>query len=173
MKRYINKQKYSECQVVAAINASVFLGKHYIDSDSSMYECLVDMSSARYGAAISMKAVYELLGIVPHVYSGKKTFSWIKKKVDEKFPIELVVWHRHTGFHSVLVIGAHTGMKSGYGFDKEVRVLNFRQFTGTNTWTLWKPFKACIPPRRVLNNLLTHRNVGGACRYFSAVGSTG
>lgn len=186
MKGYINKQKYNECQLVAALNAAVFLGKTPILQDSQRYECLVDMARARYGSALRMNWVYEDLFLVEHHYSGKITFSWVKRIIEKGFPIEFAIYHPNVGYHSVLVIDAigqdkfktmiHPDLGAGigsFGWNEVVRVLNFRQLTGKGTWIDWMTFEKHIPPRRVLNNLLIHRNVGGACRYFSAVGSTG
>jgi len=124
--KYINHQKYSECQLVTALNAYYCLkGKVYCDQDSPCYEDLVDSCCARVGSAIGIKKVHDKLGLTileRHRFLGD--FILLGKKLP--LPIEVIVWHRLTGFHSVLIVDRSVKCQA-------VRVANFRYET-RNGW---------------------------------------
>jgi len=62
--KYINNNKYSECQLITALNAYYCLtGKVYCKQDSQEYEDLVDLVGARHGAAIDIEKAWKKLGI--------------------------------------------------------------------------------------------------------------
>lgn len=136
-KYYINSQKYSECQLVAAINASIFLNELPVLQNSIEYERLVDLVCARIGAAISIRYAHEYLRIICYEL-GVITLNLTKKYLDDKKPIEVGVWHERVGFHSVLIIA----YKKTENYS--VQVLNFKQVTDSEGWIEWKIFKQYI-----------------------------
>ena len=51
--KYINKNKYSECQLITALNAYYYLtGKQYCKQDSKEYENLVDLGVMVLGVQV-------------------------------------------------------------------------------------------------------------------------
>lgn len=120
--KYLNYQKYSECQLVIALNAYYYLmGKVYCDQDCPCYEDLVDSCCARIGSAIGIKRIHDKLGLTiieRHRYLWD--FTSIRKKLP--LPIEVSVWHRLTGYHSVLIVDHSVRCKA-------VRIANFRYET--------------------------------------------
>lgn len=56
-KYYINSQKYSECQLVTAINATIYLNETSILSHSIEYERLIDLVGARHGSAVNIEVI--------------------------------------------------------------------------------------------------------------------
>lgn len=62
--KYINRQLYSECALITALNAYYFLtGKQYCEMGDKTYEELVDLVMAREGAAIAPKKAWDVLEI--------------------------------------------------------------------------------------------------------------
>jgi hypothetical protein len=125
MPKYLDSQKYYECVLVSAINASIYYGKKAISQDSQEYEFLVDLSKSRYGSAIEIDKVYEYLGL----RRVKMELSWknIIRNIDRKL-IEVSVWHLSVGYHAVLIIG--------YKWFRNLRVLNFSIET-KDQWISW------------------------------------
>ena len=122
---HINRQLYSECQLVTVINVYYYLTGNIINQDSQEYEDLVDLCGARHGSAINIDKVYLKFGIESNGYSNhildvqmdkwhalemlKKPIHGIclelpEKKETIRLPIEVNVWHKKTGFHSVLIV---------------------------------------------------------------------
>lgn len=134
---YLNSQKYSECQVVTAINAAVFLGFSPVDPNSSEYERLVDLAFARNGAAIRVDKVHEYLKICHDPI--EPTWENIAKAINQGHPVEVSVWHTETGFHSVLVVDTECKATRKY-----LKVLNFKCITTADGWVSWKRFRAHI-----------------------------
>lgn len=123
----INKQKYSECQLISAFNAAIYLGtRKYIKNKE--YEELVDLTMGRYGSCISVSKSYPILGIdYKDVTPTKKTFI---KWTSNGFPVQVNVWHEKTGFHTVLMVD--------YNENKDrVKVINFRHITNRRMWVSW------------------------------------
>ena len=60
---FINKNKYSECQLITALNAYYYLTGKHIKQDSVRYEEFVDLVNARHGAAIKIKRIWDILGL--------------------------------------------------------------------------------------------------------------
>ena len=141
-KKYLNKQKYSECQVVTAINAYYFLTGKTIKQDSDEYEELVDISYARYGSAICIEKIYKKLGI-KIIWSGDSLLDFKLefeksnnslsdympkyKKGKIPLPLEFNCWHKKTGFHSTLIVD-HIIRCGVY------RIANFRVATSLEGW---------------------------------------
>ena len=89
------KQKYSACQLIAAINARIFLGEG--DVSDAVFEQLVDLAKCRNGAALNVEATYKFLGLKST--NGPLNVSWIEKHL----PVGITIHSPHYGFHNVLV----------------------------------------------------------------------
>jgi len=143
MNKYLNTQKYSECQLVTAINAATFLGQGGVDNNSIEYERLVDMVFARSGAAINIELAHRYLGIDKQVIERKDfTFDNVANKIYEGHPVEARVFSPKSGHHSVLVINFgedfHPKTKKITNKTKKyrwVQVLNLKE--AKNTYIPW------------------------------------
>lgn len=103
--------KYSSCQLIAAINARIFLGGKDVTDEE--FERLVDLVKCRYGGAICIEEAYEPLGLEvtdgPLPYYGwpwkkaDKCYNWIK----DNLPVELSVHSPKFGYHAILVVDAY------------------------------------------------------------------
>jgi len=126
-KKYINGQKYSECQLVTAINALYYLTGKTIKPDSDEYEELVDVCAARNGAAIFIKKIHKKFGIkiIKEIRHRSDLEPGGNKKMP--LPVEWRVWHKRTGFHSTLIIDHCPRVRV-------VRVANFRHETSNDGW---------------------------------------
>lgn len=133
-KRYIEKQLYSECQVVAALNAAICLGLPRIPRRGERYEALVDLARARIGAAIYIGKVKEHLGIKTHRIPV--SLKAISGQLELGHPVGLVVWTVRTGFHSVMVVAIK---------DRFLKVTNFRDYT-TDGWMSWRFLEPMVTP---------------------------
>jgi len=128
-KKYINEQKYSECQVITAINAYYYLTGKTISQDSEEYEKLVDLVSARNGSAIGIEKVHKKLGLVT-----LKRVKWLHEFGPKlPLPIEASVWHKKTGFHSVLMVDYCKKTDC-------IRIANFSQATNMRGWMFGEDF---------------------------------
>lgn len=127
---YLHTQKYSECQLVSAINAYTYLTGKTIDQNSKRYEDLVDLCKARHGSAICIEKVHEKLGIgILGLHSSIRAcvgFHDIPKD-RPTLPCELSVWHKGYGFHSVAVVEHEPRTQS-------VRIPNFDKLTNSRGW---------------------------------------
>lgn len=129
--KYLNKQLYSECQLVTAINAYYYLTGKTIKQDSQEYEDLVDLVKARSGSAICIEKAYEKLGLIT-----LKKEEWLWGLWDERkllLPIGATIWHKKTGFHSVAIVD-HCPKTDC------IRVPNFRAVTSTDGWMFREDF---------------------------------
>jgi len=150
--KYLNKQLYSECQLVTAINAYYFFTGKTIKQDSKEYGDLVDLCGARHGSAICIEKVHKKLGLTTIGYSEYLSTSfenqWLslrqinkcKKGIFPKkykkpkarkgkieLPLELTIWHKKTGFHSVLIVD-HCLKTECF------QIVNFRHETTVKGW---------------------------------------
>ena len=103
-------QKYPSCQLIAAINARIFLGKEDIDDD--LFELLVDYTKCRNGSAICVKKAYPILELFYE--DGPLNPDWIK----DNLPVVLAIRDPKLGGHAVLVVEAS---------DDELRLVNFSE----------------------------------------------
>jgi hypothetical protein len=132
--KYLNEQKYSECQLVSAINAAYYLRGRVVLNDSGEYEKLVDMVRARHGSAIGIERAHEYLKIVKDkTYPSWFDFTADLKRGGFRFPAEVCVWEKHYGFHSVLVIDHEPKTNA-------VRVTNFKHQTSLSGWIFEEDF---------------------------------
>lgn len=139
-KKIINKQSYSECQIVTALNAHYYLyDKQYCEYKDKIYEELVDLTGARHGSAIGIKKVWKKLEIKPtNTFSNTtdllcRQYSTIEELENDykteriPLPLEICVWHRKTGYHSALVVDFNSEIKV-------FRIANFPQETSSEGW---------------------------------------
>jgi len=131
--KYINNNKYSECQLINALNAYYCLtDKVYCEQDSQEYEDLVDFVKARNGAAIDIEKVWKKLGI-EIVWEGMslhtlKQYLWEKNKYTPLYmPIEFNNWSMEHGNHTSLIIEykKHCDL---------YRITNFSKYTTSEGW---------------------------------------
>jgi len=122
--KYINKNKYSECQLITALNAYYYLtGKQYCKQDSQEYEDLVDLIGARYGGAIGIEKAWKKLG-VEVVWQGIGLGDF---GTSIPLPIEFNVWAPGYGFHSTLMVD-YVKKCDCY------RITNFKRVTYSDGW---------------------------------------
>jgi len=140
--KYHNKQNYSDCQLISAVNAYYYLTGKVIPLESKRYEKMVDLVCARNGAAISIKKAHKRLGI-ESIWEGdylpdaqdKDGKMLCKYKI--LLPCEVSVWHPKTGFHSVLIVGHNKECRA-------YQVTNFRWETTTGGWIFEEDFKVFV-----------------------------
>jgi predicted solute-binding protein len=130
-KNYINKQLYSECQLITAINAYYYLTGKIIKQESQEYEDLVDLVKARNGSALYIKRVHEKLGLITLKKAGHLWDLWDDKKL--LLPIGATVWHKKTGFHSVAIV--EQCLKTDC-----IRIANFQDATSLDGWMFREDF---------------------------------
>jgi len=145
--RYITTQKYSECQLVAAINAFYFHGGREVTEEE--YESLVDIVGARHGSAIDIGRAYRILGLkpfcIPPFYWILRLFLWLR------FPVEVGMYHKRLGLHTILIAG---------GKGRKVLALNAR--LSPDEWVKWRDLKGAI---RKGNK----RNIGPSHGWFRVI----
>jgi hypothetical protein len=127
--KYINKNKYSECQLITALNAYYYLtGKQYCQQDSQEYEDLVDLVHARHGGAISIEKAWKKLGI-EIVWEGISLWDFLDKDKTPslQLPIEFNIWSKGYGFHSTLIVDYNRKCDA-------LRITNFKKETTSQGW---------------------------------------
>ncbi len=102
MKRYINNQKFSSCQLVSLWNTALF---HNLDPNappinSKKYREICKKAGCLYGGVINMNFEIDRLGM--KAVSGKYNLRWIKNNL----PVSLSIFC-HRGYHSVLVVDVY------------------------------------------------------------------
>lgn len=125
--KYINRNLYSECQLIAALNAYYFLHKKlYCVQNTQTYEDFVDLVHARDGAAIAIDKAYRKLGLKK---IGTLNFSWSVEDLFSqlKLPVQMTVWHKRTGFHCGLIVGYSKRCRA-------FQIANFREVTTAEGW---------------------------------------
>ncbi len=133
---YIRRQSGSECQVVTAINIYTYLTGKTIKPGSKRYESLVDLAKARHGAAISIEKVHKRLGIEPF-----KEYSALLLAVG-KLPLEISVWHKAYGFHSVAAVEWEPRTES-------YRIPNFDRATNLHGWIYFEDLAPLVRSGRM------------------------
>lgn len=130
-KKYHNRQKYSECQLVTALNIYYYLTGKWTNQESKRYENLIDLCGARHGSAVQIEKVWKRLKIEPkqffrHTY---ELLEWQEEKSNVGFPLplEVSIWHKRSGFHSAAIVDYEMRTEC-------VRILNFRHETSTTGW---------------------------------------
>jgi len=100
--KYIHQNKYSECQLISALNAYYYLTGKCIKQDSKKYENLVDLVKARNGSAIGIEKAWNKLGI-KIVKESNSILDFVKNDTIQ-CPLEYNIWHKRYGFHSTLIV---------------------------------------------------------------------
>ena len=97
--KYRKQGNYASCQLVAAINAKIFLGG--TDIDKREFEELVDLTGCRHGSCIHVEKSYPILGI-EYIDMDKRLnkLKWIGNNL----PVEIAYRDKKKGFHSALVV---------------------------------------------------------------------
>jgi hypothetical protein len=129
--KYLNKQLYSECQLVTALNVFYYLTGKVIKQDSKEYEDLVDLVGARHGSAVHAGKIHEKLGLIVLKKAAWLWDLWGDKKL--MLPIGATIWHKQTGFHSVAIVDQC--LKTDC-----IRVANFKEVTSTDGWMFREDF---------------------------------
>ena len=88
--------KYASCQLDAAINAAIFLGKDIVTDD--LFELLVDQTSCRYGPVINIHPALRVLGL--QLIKGSWRLSWVKNNL----PVVVGYNDPKHGYHGALVV---------------------------------------------------------------------
>jgi len=100
--KLLDSQRYSECQLVSAINAAVYLGEPLVDPSSEEYERLVDLVGARHGSALHIRDAVRYLRLVRYELKPI-SLNNLQAKTLSGHPVSVNTWHRDVGFHSVLL----------------------------------------------------------------------
>ena len=142
MPEYIETQKYSDCQLVAAQNAAIHLKLPLIPEGE--YEAMVDAIRARHGAALNMKPVFERLGIVPLMMP--LSINVVKAFLTIGIPICFNVHSLEYGNHTIAAV-EFKAVGRGY----RVLTLNFnRDYTVNKAGKITRRFKdGWIPWKRI------------------------
>jgi len=137
--KYLNRQKYSECQLVTAINCYTYLTGKIIKQDSKRYEKLVDLVAARYGSAISIEKAYKRLGIevIRWYYNEYELAS--KRNKFPFLPLVAAVWYKRYGCHSVAIVDYEPKTDC-------ILVPNFKYVTSMDGWVFIEDFKPFVIP---------------------------
>lgn len=124
--KYINIQKYQECQLVAALNIYYyFYGKHFCKPFGKVYENLVDLVRARYGGAISIEKAHKKMGLKIIKRTANPFYFIDNPRI--KLPFTLTVNHPRYGNHEVAVVG----------YDKKSEALLVPNFKYETTYGGW------------------------------------
>jgi len=121
---YINKNIAQECQLVTAINMYYFLTGKTIRQESDLYNDYCKLCGAVAGTATCIEKIYDVLGIMPD-----DTHIWLfdAGKFVAKLPLELAIWHKSYGYHSVCIVDYEPITKS-------VRIPNAKNITNLDGW---------------------------------------
>lgn len=126
---YQNKQKYSECSLVAALNASYCLGESFISPNSKEYERLVDLTGARFGSCINVEKAYDYLRL--KYIDVKPEWNSIYFAMDKNLPISISVNTDKHGLHSIVIVKMRSNNKKGW---YDLKVPNLNSYTNKKMW---------------------------------------
>jgi len=117
--KYVHRNRtQGDCQLVTAANAYYYLTGKTITK--RRYERLIDLCGCRHGSATCIEKVHKELKIEPKkLYLSVFEFTFGKKIL---LPMELNVWHKYYGFHSVLIVDFERRVNA-------VRITNFKYAT--------------------------------------------
>jgi len=104
-------QQYAACQLVAAINARIYLGGGDVSDDE--FERLVDVTLCRYGAALRMEKAVPELGLT--ALHGELSLEWIAAHLPVAVSTHEI---EHHGFHQILVVQVDGDMLGVVNFYK-------------------------------------------------------
>jgi hypothetical protein len=146
-KYFQNYQKYSECQLVAVLNASYVLGNRFINPDDEEYEKLVDKTCGRIGACIGIEEIYKYVGL--RYIDVKQEWESIKFSMDMNLPISVSindVEHmginsNKYGFHNNVIIDMRYNKKRK---NYDLQIPNLRYYTNDRMWINWDDYNKMI-----------------------------
>lgn len=91
-------QRYCACQLIAAINARIYLGRQ--DVSDQEFERLVDLTLCRRGAALHIDLALPILGL--ERIEGDFSLEWIANHLPVAVSTHEI---EHHGLHLVLIVG--------------------------------------------------------------------
>lgn len=149
--KYINNNskinKYGmDCQLVTAVNAYYHFTSKIIKQYSNQYKELSELCGCCYGSCIDITKAWKKLGILED-----KRFKWydFDKYLKANCFIELSIWHKRYGYHSVAIVD--------YEFKTEsVRITNFKWATSMNGWAFLEDIKPFIIDNPDKSNPIYH-----------------
>ena len=124
--KYIDKQKYACCQLIAAFNALIFFREEAPDLDSEAFEILADIAKCKHGGALNIEEIHKILGLIHE--NGWWSLEWITNNL----PVEMSVWHDKVGYHSILIVAVK---------GDKLRIANF---TKKKWWKYGDLIKCCF-----------------------------
>ncbi len=139
---YIHKNSLGnqDCQLVTAINACYYLTGEIVRQDSKLYKQLLKLGGCEYGSCCATKKIWKALGI----WEDKRlNYYDLRKYLKKNCFIELTVWHKRHGYHSVAIVDWIKKAEC-------IRVINFRYETSIAGWMFLediKPFLKLNPDR--------------------------
>jgi hypothetical protein len=120
------QNKYSCCQLVAAINARIYLGLG--DISDELFEEMAEIACCKNGSAIQIEKIYQLLNLKAEKYTnGIPSFGWIRHHL----PVAVAYHDPQFGYHSALIISV---------FDTFIRMVN-----SYKEWMPWVEFLQKLP----------------------------
>jgi len=138
--RYIYENRFcGDCQLVTAVNAYYFLTGKTVSRKA--YDQLAKDTACTSGAAIGIDKAHKRLGI-RRGDAWSWVYDWVggrgsevvdRIKLVAKLPLEVTVWHKGYGFHSVLIVDFEPVTRS-------VRVTGFKKATNDRGWMYWEDF---------------------------------
>ncbi len=140
--RYQNGQKYSECQLVTALNASYKLGEPFVDPKSNEYERLVDLVLARNGAAITIEKACDYLRL--KYVDVAPSWESIGFADDMNLPLDITINSPKYGLHSVAIVGVKYGYGGKDGTGEYIIVPNMAYHTNKSMLIKWENLEKYI-----------------------------
>ncbi len=131
----LNTQKYSECQLVAVINAATFLGEPRVNPNSEEYERLVDLVGARNGSALKIGAAVTYLRLIQNDITPV-TLEEVRMNILRGNPVQVAIQHPARGFHSILLTRGTPG---------GAHVSNLFKNEGRLTWPQLRGIMKAVP----------------------------
>jgi len=129
-----NNQEGADCQLVTALNASIFLHKKVlVKPKSKRYKELLKMTGCVAGPCNSVEKSWESLKIKEsNKYATFDEIDW------SDLPLELKTWDHHYGTHSVLVI-------DNVHWCNALQLLNFDAHTTSDGWIFLQDLEMYAP----------------------------
>jgi hypothetical protein len=125
---YVRKnQKGSDCQLVTALNASIYLHEErLIEPNSKEYLKLLEITGGNTGACINIEKSWKDLKI-----TEKNRYNYIHSVDWNDLPLEIKTHDEHYGFHSSCCINYVSSCEA-------IQVINFEYNTTSKGW-IFKP----------------------------------
>lgn len=99
IKKY-RQQQYCCCQLIAAINARIYLGSGDISEEE--FDKLANLVCCKNGSAIMVNAAYPQLGLDYETGPvDPLSIEWIK----DHLPVQITYYDPKHGFHAALIVG--------------------------------------------------------------------